>query len=80
MPVVKIVPKEHWELLKEYLDGQDRIFIPEELVSQFKPEEQEKIQNLDEQEIEYNFGGEADMWVEIVHHAGHFFFETTLRN
>lgn len=70
MSVVKVVPKKEYEIIKKYLTSHDTgivILIPEDIA------ERNGLKHLDEEDIDYDCGGEADLWVEIVSHDDHYF-------
>lgn len=74
MAVVRVVPKEDYQILSKYLAGQDSevvVLIPEEVA------ERTQLAHLDEQDIDYDCGGDAvpyvDLWVELVSHDDHYF-------
>ena len=73
---VKIIPKEHWEILMKYLDDSGVVLISEEFM---------KENNLTEDDIyacgsDYNFGGEADIWVDKVNSKEHLFIAPMFEN
>lgn len=63
---VKVVPKEDWDVLRKYVNGSGVILIPAELA--------EKT-GVEEQEVEYDFGGDADVWVDIVRDETHHLYD-----
>lgn len=67
MATVKIVPTEDWEILRKYLDNPGIILIPEEALEEFSEEDAAIIRNADNEEVEYDFGGDADVWVDAIH-------------
>lgn len=68
MATVKIVPTQDWEVLRKYLDATGVVLIPEDAVSRFPEKDAAKIREADEFQMElYDFGGEADVWVDIIH-------------
>lgn len=73
MAVVRVVPKEDYQILSKYLAGQDSevvVLIPEEVA------ERTQLTHLDKQDIDYDCGGVlfyADLWVELVSHDDHYF-------
>jgi hypothetical protein len=64
---VRVVPKEHWDIIQKYLYNSDGalILIPEETISKYSEEEAKLLRKADEQDINYDFGGEANHWVDI---------------
>lgn len=71
--IVKIVPKEHWEILRKYLNSGEIVIIPEEVVKQLSKEQQDTIYGMDGDSVDYNFGGAPDIYLEIVTNPGHYF-------
>jgi hypothetical protein len=70
MSVVRVVPKEDYKVIKKYLAGQDAgviVLIPEDIA------ERNQLTHLDEEEIDYDCGGDADLWVELISHDDHYF-------
>lgn len=65
----KIVPKEHWDIITEYLDEPGVTLVSEEFM---------KENNITQEDIEkcnesYDFGGDADIWVDKVSSKQHCF-------
>ena len=70
MSVVRVVPKNDYEVIKKYLADKDAgivVLIPEDIA------ERNQLTHLDEEERDYDCGGEADLWVELVSHDDHYF-------
>lgn len=70
MSVVRVVPKEDYVVISKYLAGQDSgivVLIPEDIA------ERNQLTHLDEAEIDYDCGGDADLWVELISHDDHYF-------
>lgn len=67
MAKIRVIPKNHWNIIRSYLyDGNGAlILIPEETISQYPAKEADLLRKADEQDINYDFGGEADHWVDI---------------
>lgn len=67
MTKIRVVPKNHWDIIRSYLYNSNGalILIPEETISQYPPKEADLLRKADEQDIDYDFGGEADHWVDI---------------
>lgn len=75
MATIKIVPKEDWEIIKEYLysdDGGNVVLIPEEDLKNFSDEQAEALRSHDGDNIEYGFGGEPDFYVDVLQSSGTF--------
>lgn len=66
MAAVKIVPEEDMRVLEKYLDAKGVVLISEAVVRQL-PE------ICDNMVVDYNFGGDADVWVDIVRDDDHYF-------
>ena len=68
MATIKIVPAEDWEILLKYLDASGIVLIPENALTKFPEKDAERIRNADEEDLEsYDFGGDADVWVDVIH-------------
>lgn len=66
MASLKIVPSEHWSIIKQYVkDSNAVIFVPEEHLKELPEEQAQLLRDADGEPIDYNFGGEADVWVDI---------------
>ena len=65
---VKIVPQKDWDVLKKYIRPgfEGMVLIPEERMEQFSDEQKEKASRLNGRFLlDYDFGGEADYWIDI---------------
>lgn len=63
---VKIIPAKDWNIIKEYFDGNEGyILVPEDVMNELPKEEQQQLKELDQTLVEYDFGGEADVLVDI---------------
>lgn len=73
---VRIVPKKHWNILQEYLcnDADGIVLIPMELVNTLNIKED----ITDGTTVSYDFGGEADVWLDIVTDKSHLFLNEIL--
>lgn len=66
--VIKVVPPEDMAVLKKYLKASDGIaLIPEELANEMGVS--------DGQHADYDFGGNADIFVDIVESTDHYFWD-----
>lgn len=63
--IVKVVPKKDWEIIKKYLGSDGVVLIPEDVAKQ------EGVEHMDYEEVSYNFGGEADVWMDVVCDGNH---------
>lgn len=70
MTKLKIVPQNEWEIIKKYLTVEGVVLIPENIAKEVKCE------GFDEEVIDYDFGGDADCWVDIVLNKDHFALKT----
>lgn len=76
---VKVVPEKDWNIIKEYLDGEaGYVLIPESVAKQLDQEKQNQLAELTESPLSYDFGGDADVWVDVVHSPTAYFFEEYL--
>ena len=69
MATVKIVPKEDWEIVRKYLgadDGGGLILVLEQNLRDFTEKEAQKIREKDGEYVYYDFGGEADIWIDVL--------------
>ena len=71
---IKVVPKEHWEVMVEYLASSDKgvVLIPEHVLKSTGLSE-EDIERANDHFEGYSFGGDADLWVDIVLGKSHYF-------
>lgn len=71
---MKQVPDEDWEILKKYFEGDaGYILVPECVSRQLSEEQQLQLQELEGERLDYTFGDEADVWVDIVQSPDHYF-------
>lgn len=69
MATLKIVPKEHWEILREYLcddDGGAPVLVPEDNLKVFSEKNATILREHNGKFIEYDFGGEPDIILDII--------------
>ena len=76
MTVLRVVPKEHMEIIKSYLEP-GVVLIEEELASQI--EQESGIELSDGLDVDYDFGGEADCYVDIVKNKRHYLIEQMIK-
>ena len=75
MAICKVVPKEDWEVLKKYVNAGEFnagvVLIPEEIYEK----EKEKKYGIEKyiENNNYDFGGDADVWVDVVLSEEHCF-------
>jgi len=68
---VRIVPDKDWDIIRKYIDCESVILVKESLIKELNLDEDEVIDHGDG----YDFGGEADIWVDVVSNEGHFFLQ-----
>lgn len=67
MAVLKIIPQEHWAIIKEYTEDNNAIiFVPEDNLKELPKKYAKLIENANGEHIDYDFGDEADIWVDIL--------------
>ena len=69
MTVLRVVPKEHMEIIKSYLEP-GVVLVEEDMVAQIEAEH--GIDLSDGRDVDYDFGGEADYYVDIVRDKSHY--------
>ena len=75
MATMRIVPKEHWDILQEYLAVPGGVvLIQEDVLAALSEEQKTFLQENDGGDTDYDFGGDADLWVESVTTKNHYFF------
>jgi hypothetical protein len=76
---IKIVPKEEWKIVKKYISGGEYgsgvVLIPESVLEEITERKTVSIiKDLnDEEYMDYEFGGDADVWVDVVLSKKHLF-------
>lgn len=78
--IVRIVPENDWNVISKYLDDDGSIWIPEQVAKELESQGcavQGKLVNadLDGQLVEYDFGGDPDQWIDVVHDGVHLCLE-----
>ena len=74
--VLRLVPQKDWEILEKYLSGHERcVLIPEILVESLPQKHQEHLQESDCGLVDYDYGGEADVWVDMVRSPDAYFLK-----
>ena len=68
MAIVKIVPKEDWEIIKKYFSqGMGVVLIPDEARDAYFPAAMaEAFRKKNNTEVDYDFGGDPDFFVDIM--------------
>lgn len=60
---LKIVPQKDWDILRKYLDAEGVVLVPESNQVGIKRLANHDIH--DGEDIYYDFGGDANVWVDI---------------
>ena len=60
---LKIVPQADWAILSKYLDAEGVVLVPESNQAGIKRLANRDIH--DDEDIYYDFGGDANVWVDI---------------
>ncbi len=58
-----IVPEKDWDILKKYLGESGVVLVPQHVYDKLPDNKKEALES--EQQIDYDFGGEADVWVDF---------------
>ena len=67
MAILKIVPDKDYQVLMEYLSDSDVVLLPESVLAGFSPEIQRKFRRMDQEgQIDYDFGGDPDVYVDVI--------------
>lgn len=84
MAKFKVVPPDDYKVLQKYLEGERGVvLIPMEVVAQLDSKTQAALASLNHSgggEAPYNFGGEADVLVDIVTDIDHSALTALLEN
>lgn len=73
-----IIPEEDYNVVKKYLPSggfpDSVVLAPERVIndSNFPAETAAKLKELDGQPIDYDFGGEADLFVDVITNKDHY--------
>lgn len=74
--LVRMVPREDWEVLKKYLtDTEGCVLLSESVLEGLPKEQREQLQRVDNCAVEYDYGGEADVWVDMVQSPDAYFLK-----
>lgn len=76
MVPIKIVPKEDMEVLKKYWGYPGVVLIPETVFAGLPAPVQEQLS--ERPEVDYDFGGESDIMVDVVLDKDHYFVQGQL--
>ena len=66
MAKVRVVPKEDWAVIKKYVED-GTVLVPENVLSKILPEHAEQLRAQDGQIVDYDFGGEPECCIDIIH-------------
>ena len=78
MTKLVIIPEEDYDVFKKYLPSSgfpdSVVLVPETVIegSDFPAETAAKLRELDGQPIDYDFGGEADLFVDVITDKDHY--------
>ena len=78
MAKLVIIPEEDYNVVKKYLPSSgfpdSVVLVPETVIkdSDFPAETAAKLRELDGQPVDYDFGGEADVFVDIITDKDHY--------
>ena len=78
-----IVPEEDYKIISKYLvDVDGAVLVPESVLSDpdFPAEAAEEVRHRDGKEIDYDFGGEPDISVDIITSKDHFALDAIIYN
>ena len=81
MARVKYVPKADWEIISKYLDEPGIVLIPEYVLPRFSAEDAAVLCQAANNELKlynYNFGGDADFFVDVIREPGSYAADTVL--
>ena len=73
MAKIKIIPKKDWDVLRNYLGDPGVVLIPEQAMNTMSKKQQEKLKELDGNDVDYGFGGEPTVMVDIVYDKDAYF-------
>ncbi len=62
--IVRIIPDSDLEVLQRYIDAEGVLLIRESIADKHFQQEKADLEGLEL--IEYSFGGEADVWMDVV--------------
>lgn len=78
MAKLVIIPEEDYDVVKKYLPSSgfpdSVVLVPETVIegSDFPAKTAAKLRELDGQPIDYDFGGEADLFVDVITDKDHY--------
>lgn len=70
--MLKIVPSEHWEIIREYLDEPGVVLLPEDVLDTMFSEKEQKVLRDEANGLtnclnEYTFGGEPTVELDVIY-------------
>ncbi len=68
--IVRIIPDADYEVLQRYIDAEGVLLIRESVAEKHFSQEKADLEGLEL--IEYAFGGEADVWLDVVDTDQHY--------
>ena len=72
-----IIPEEDYEVLKKYMlncSGSSLVFVPEPVINDpdFPEEMAKKLRELDGEVVDYDYGGEPDIYLDVITSPKHY--------
>lgn len=64
---IKIVSKEQWDILCDIFNSNGLVLVPEDALTQFPAEQQQRLRALDGECMAYDFGGESDFAIDVIY-------------
>ena len=69
--------REQWDILKEFLEDPGAVIVAPDVEETLTEEEKEALKEASDG---YDFGGDADVWLDVVYDRDHMFIRDTLNN
>lgn len=73
MAVVKVVPNEDFAILRKYISGGTIVLISKDMADEIRKQKGIDFQAIDGDDLDYDHGGDADTWVDVVTNRDHYF-------
>lgn len=70
MTKLRVVPQKDWEIVRKYLTDEGVVLVPENIAKKVGCEK------FNGKELDYDFGGDADHWVDIIYDSNHIALES----
>ena len=72
-----IIPEEDYKVLKKYIpncSGSSLVFVPEPVINDpdFPKEMAKKLRKLDGKAVDYDYGGEPDVYLDVITSKEHY--------